>query len=305
MHPLHAIASLFRMRRNFSRSSSWCSSDDGGVMVGCGSGRDDDDDRTAVGFSTNGGGGQPRLSLRRLESRESANARRAHGGGGGGFVGWLWRAVMRQQAARQAGRPRGTDSGRRSPASSSGSVEGASPLPLRAARASVRNGEGKEAAGLTGAAAAKASNSQQRPQLSIGHSLPPRISAWRPKSASVKNGSRQGQQQQRRSGPAGVGCGSIVGGCISQFYDPPAMDEEDTMEISVGGGGGCRKVPSPEEEAEERARVQQLLRTSQVHMNKYSSMRSGSFGGDFSGGGTAAAAAPFSTVAAAAGGAGH
>lgn len=42
-------------------------------------------------------------------------------------------------------------------------------------------------------------------------------------------------------------------------------------------GGVNRKVPCAEEAEKERARVQQLLRSSRVQMNKRSSMRSGSF----------------------------
>lgn len=265
-----AIASLFR-KKNRSYSSS--SSDAG----------DDDDERTAVatavGLGTNGGNssGHPHpRGFTRSESREITNAvRRSHGGG---FAGWLWRTVTRHRGRVSGG------TGRRSPASSGGGG-GMSPVLPTGTRSSARNGERKSGAA---AAAPKASHSQ--PQPSTGHSLP-RMSSRRPKSMSRNNGTTQGHQSSSGS----VGCGSVVGGCITQFYDAPAADENDMLERS---GGAIQKVPSAEEAAEARARVQQLLRTSQVHMKKHSSMRSGSFPADLSGTSSSTAAATGAAAAA-------
>lgn len=262
-----AIASLFR-RKKFGRLNNCCSSSSGG------SGDGDDDERanlaTAVGVNTNNCGGNGHLhgGFARSESRDLTNAsRRSHGGSS--LACWLWRTITRQRGRM------GGSTGKRSPASSSGGGGGLSPLQA-GATSSARNGE-REA----GATMAKTSNFQQQQQQQP--SLP-RMSARRPNSMS------RNADSQRRSGYGG--CGAVIGGCITQFYDAPAADEqENTLESS--GGGAHRKVPSGEEAAEARARVQQLLRTSQVHMNKHSSMRSSSFApGDSSGAG----AAPSSTV---------
>lgn len=261
-----AIASLFR-KKSRSHSGS-CSSSDAG-----------DDERTAVATAVgvNTGGGSHNISnsghlrgFTRSESTELANAaRRSHGGGGGGFAGWLWRTVTRQR-----GRMSGS-TGKRSPASS---VSGGwSPLPT-GARNSARHGGGERKSGLL---AAKASNSQQAQH---------RASARRPRSTTTTT-----------RGSGGNGQGNYQSS-IAQFYDAPAADETDTV-AGTGSGGADLKAPSAEEAAEARARVQQLLRTSQVHMNKHSSMRSASFPADVLSG---AAAAPSATVAIGGGGAaGH
>eukprot|EP00752_Nemacystus_decipiens_P011756 g10432.t1 len=269
-----AIASLFRKTKNRSCSSS-CSSSDAG-----------DDDGTAVATAVGANPGSNnnghRRGFTRSESTELANAAR-RSQFGGGFAGWLWRAVTRQRGRTGGG------TGRRSPASSGG---GGGRSPLTTGATSSLRPRGEERKGGP-AAAAKAGNSQHAPPHH-------RLSARRPTSRGSGN---SGQGSHHGSGAGGCGA-PVVGGCITQFYDAPAADENDTVEGS--GGGADLKFPSAEEAAEARARVQQLLRTSQVHMKKHSSMRSGSFPADVSSGAAAAvAAAPSSTVAAGGGGGGR
>lgn len=262
-----AIASLFR-KKNRSHSGSSCGSSDAG-----------DDERTAVatavGVNTGGNNNNNNGHLRgftRSESTELASAAR-RSQGGGGFAGWLWRTVTRQRGRM------GGSTGRRSPASS---VSGGwSPLPPVGARNSARHGGER-----------KASSSQQAPPQH-------RASARQPRSTSRVSGS-SGQGSHHHQGSGSGGCGpAVVGGCITQFYDAPAADENDTV---AGCGGADLTLPSAEEAAEARARVQQLLRTSQVHMNKHSSMRSGSFAADMLSG--VPASAPSATVAGGIGGGG-
>lgn len=94
-----------------------------------------------------------------------------------------------------------------------------------------------------------------------------RMSARRPMFMSC-TGNNQGTRAQA---PEAGDRSAAARGFISQLYDALAADKNDTMEDS---GAANWKVPSAQKAADARARVQQLLRTSRVHMKKRSGERS-------------------------------
>ncbi|CAM9414133.1 unnamed protein product [Ectocarpus sp. 4 AP-2014] len=268
-------------------------------------------DGPAGRYSSNAGGGGTTNSNRsssinllrgfnRMESRELTNA--AHDnrhGGPGGLVGWLWKRITRQDPPRRRrGRRAGGGSssfgeGGLSPASSNSSggssyVSGVSPMMtarMGSAGQQEQHGDRRVVLVAGGAeASAKSPPGNNPPQnqqpMSVGNPL----CALRSKSAShnlKSNGSSICPEQQHRYGSgACVGAGAVggegasagAGGCITQFYDAPAADNSEEEGEEVGGvdsRSASWRLPS----AEGGRRVQQLLRTSQLHV-KHRSLHS-------------------------------
>lgn len=263
-----------------------------------------------AGRSSNAGGGGTASSNRsssinllrgfnRMESRELTNAARNNRHGGpGGLVGWLWKRITRQHPPRRRrGRRAGGGSssfggGGFSPASSSSSggssyVSGVSPMiTARMVSAGQQQQHGDRrvvlvAGGPESAAKSPAGNNPLQNQLPMSVGNP--LCALRSKSAShnfKSNGSSICPEQKHRysagasvgARAVGGGSGGSGGGCITQFYDAPAADDSDEEGEEVGGvdsRSASWRLPS----AEGGRRVQQLLRTSQLHM-KHRSLHS-------------------------------
>ncbi|CAM9600481.1 unnamed protein product, partial [Ectocarpus sp. 13 AM-2016] len=264
-----------------------------------------------AGRSSNAGGGGTASSNRsssinllrgfnRTESRELTNAAHSNRHGGpGGLVGWLWKRITRQDPPRRrrgrraSGGSSGFGGGGLSPASSSSSggssyVSGVSPMitaRMGPAGHQQQHGDSRVvlvARGAESLAKSPAGNNplQNQQPMSVGNPL----CALRSKSAShnfKSNGSSICPEQQHRYGSgASVGVGAVGGGggggggggCITQFYDAPAADDSDEEGEEVGGvdsRSASWRLPS----AEGGRRVQQLLRTSQLHM-KHRSLHS-------------------------------
>lgn len=255
-----------------------------------------------TGRSSNAGGGTGSSNrsssinllrgFSRMESRELANAaHHNHHGGPSGLVGWLWKRITRQQPPRRgrtAGGSSGFGGGGLSPASSSSGgsscISGVSPMMTVKMGSGCQQQHGDRrvvlvAGGPESAAKMSAENNplqNQRP-VSVGNPL----LALRSKPASHNfrsNGSSSGLEQQHRYGSGAVGAGAVGGGgggggCITQFYDAPAADDSDEEEEEEVGGVDSRSASWRIPSAEGGRRVQQLLRTSQVHM-KHRSLHS-------------------------------
>ncbi|CAM9870017.1 unnamed protein product [Pylaiella littoralis] len=294
-----AIASLFRTRKN-SQSRSDCSDSEGSSIDG------DGDEATAAAVAVGAAGRRRCVSFRgltRSESLELKNAGR-RSPRGGRFAGWLWRKITLQQLSRRRSRKRGGSSSSSSSGGSSGGRRaddgGDSPLP-----AVVRDENWHSTSEATEAAATATATAMAKPRRvkakggKSEQQQPPSGTSrarWSNRRI-IRNNSSSNSQERNHSHSCSVGsacsggcgaggCGAVIGGCITQFYDSNDVDGEDLLESSSRGGraGGAahQKALTAEESADGQARVQQLLRTSQVHMNKHSSLRSASLAAEMS-----------------------